>query len=255
MGLKRQSLFANERGVDHCEIDDCACRGVSGSLGAVFSTVRDCDIHHCCWRKTFGGAEQGGIKIHGAVDFTVSRCHIHHCEGNGGVWFDWMAQGALVEDCVFNDNRWDVFFEVDHGPITVRNCTLLSEVALRANSQSVCLSNNRIYGTFTLVRDARQTPYFVPHTATVAKQYQHCLYGDFRVFNNVMIRPFPMKTLVKEWPMIQSGNVLVPRDAWQIDGGKVQFVLEGERKRAVEAALTASVPKMAESAVTCQPFR
>ena len=241
--------------VANCTIYDCQQVGICGSLGAVFSTVRDCDIHHCCWRKPFGGDEQGGIKIHGAVDFTVSRCHIHHCEGNGGVWLDWMAQGVLIEDCVLHDNFWDVCFECDHGPITVRNCTLLSKVALWAYAQSVCLANNRIYGTFTLKRDLRKTPYFVPHTVTVAKEYQHCFYGDFRVFNNVMIHPFPMNTLVKEWPMIQSGNVIVPRDAWQIDGGKLQFGLEGERKRAVETALSAPVPKMAESVVTRQAFR
>ena len=239
-----------------CTIFDCAQVGICGSLGAVFSTVRDCHIHHCNWRKSFGGAEQGGIKIHGALDFTVSQCYIHNCGGCGGIWFDWMGQGALIEGCILHDNvQSDLFFEVDHGPITVRRCLLLSDNACRANSQSVCLQNNYIYGRYRLMHDTRKTPYFVPHTTTIGKQYQHCLYGDFRVYNNVMLQPFPMKSLVKEWPMIASGNVMVPRDLWQLDGADLELRVEGDLAEAVKTAMTAPLPKLAESVVTRQAFR
>ena len=205
--------------VRRCRIADCGQAGICGSLGAVFSTVEDCEISYCHWQKPFGGAEMAGIKIHGAVDFTVQRCRIHHCGDMGGVWFDWMAQGARVKNCIFWENSWDLFCEVDHGPVLVEGCDLLSDRALLAWSQSLAFVACRIRGALQAKDDGRRSPIFKPHTVVVdALDTEACLAGVFVFINNIMaeIPEFPQC----KYPSRFEDNAILPRANWTVDAEK-----------------------------------
>jgi hypothetical protein len=173
--------------VRRCRITDCGQAGICGSLGAVFSTIDDCDISYCHWKKPYGGAEMGGIKIHAAVDFTVSNCRIHHCGSLAGIWFDWMGQGARIVGNRFWANTRDLFLEVDHGPILVEGNDLLSGTALLAFSQSAAFVGNRIRGTYRYHNDKRRTPIFKPHSVTLdSLDKVECGQGAFIFINNIL---------------------------------------------------------------------
>ncbi len=173
--------------VRRCRITDCGQAGICGSLGAVFSTIDDCDISYCHWKKPYGGAEMGGIKIHAAVDFTVSNCRIHHCGSLAGIWFDWMGQGARIVGNRFWANTRDLFLEVDHGPILVEGNDLLSGTALLAFSQSAAFVGNRILGTYRYHNDKRRTPIFKPHSVTLdSLDKVECGQGAFIFINNIL---------------------------------------------------------------------
>lgn len=201
--------------VRRCRITDCGQVGVCGSLGAVFSTIEDCEISYCFWNKPFRGAEMGGIKIHGAVDFTVSGCRIHH-SGYSGIWLDWMAQGARISHCKMWANNHDLWLEVDHGPILVEGCDLLSEVALWACSQSAAFVGNRIRGRYRYHNDARRTPVFKPHTVElVSVDEVACGQGGFIFINNILGNE---PAFAKEaHPSRYEDNWMVPAACWTVD--------------------------------------
>ena len=80
--------------IRRCHVHHCEQTGIVGRMGAVFSTIEDCHIHHVCNSQQLGGAETAGIKLHAAIDVTIRRNHIHNCIM--GVWLDWEAQGARI---------------------------------------------------------------------------------------------------------------------------------------------------------------
>ena len=202
--------------VRRCRITDCGQAGICGSLGAVFSTIEDCDISYCHWKKPFGGAEMGGIKIHAAVDFTVARCRIHHCGSVAGIWFDWMGQGARVVNNTLWANHWDLFFEVDHGPILVEGNDLLSNESLHACSQSMAFVGNRIRGTYHYHNDKRCTPIFKPHSVTLdSLDTVECGNGAMIFINNILAAD-------PRWPKEAhpsrfEDNWMVPASCWKVD--------------------------------------
>ncbi len=200
-----------------CRISDCGQAGICGSLGAVFSTVEDCEISECHWKKPFGGAEMAGIKIHGAVDFTVARCRIHHCGHSGGIWLDWMAQGTrLVDNRLWANDGWDLVSEVNHGPVLVEGNDFLSKRALISCSQSLAFVGNRLRGGFTHFDEERRTPIFKPHTAILhTLDKDACLDGAHVFINNIMAE---MPSLKKSSiPSRFEDNRVVPAANWQVD--------------------------------------
>jgi len=202
--------------VRRCRIFDCGQVGICGSLGAVFSTVEDCEISYCFYKKTYAGAEMGGIKIHGAVDFTVQRCKIHHCGWPGAIWFDWMAQGARVKDCTFWANQQDVYCEVDHGPILFEGCDFLSPRAFSACSQSIAFVGNRILGSWVFNDDGRRTPIFKPHTVTIhTLDTDECKCGAHVFINNILGVMPTFKRCTH--PSRMEDNWMVPRENWKVD--------------------------------------
>ena len=174
--------------VRRCKVFDCGQAGICGSLGAMFSSIEDCEIYDCHWKKPFGGAEMAGIKIHGAVDFTIARCRIHHCGWLGGIWFDWMAQGArIVDNVLWANEGYDFFAEVDHGPVLVEGNDFLSKNAFMSYSQSIAFVGNRLRGGYENHDDARRTPIFEPHTAVLhALDSDACTDGAHVFINNIM---------------------------------------------------------------------
>lgn len=196
--------------VRRCEVHHCEQTGIVGRMGAVFSIIEDCHIHHICNSQQLGGAETAGIKLHAAIDVIVRRNHIHHCIM--GVWFDWQAQGARITENLMHDNHppkgaehaqgamfsQDVFIEVGHGPTLIDNNILLSRQSVCMPSEGIACVHNLMLGAFTLInagvdsivngqREPRYTPYHIRHRTEVAG-FMTILHGDDRIYNNILIQ-------------------------------------------------------------------
>lgn len=205
--------------VRRCHIHHCEQTGIVGRMGAVFSTIEDCHIHHVCNSQQLGGAETAGIKLHAAIDVLIQRNHIH--DSIMGVWLDWEAQGArITQNLMYNNERpegreaaqgamfsTDVFIEVGHGPTMIDNNLLLSKVSITIPSQGIAVLHNLIMGSFSLInsgvdsivngqREPRYTPYHIRHRTEVAG-FMTILHGDDRIYNNIFIQNKAVKAKEK----------------------------------------------------------
>ncbi|MCX6910890.1 MAG: right-handed parallel beta-helix repeat-containing protein, partial [Verrucomicrobia bacterium] len=167
--------------VSHCEQ-----AGIVGSLGCSFSTVTGNIIHDIHVRRLFTGAEMAGIKFHGAIDTKISRNHIY-CTTRG-LWLDWMAQGTRVTRNLFHDNdREDLFVEVNHGPFVVDNNIFLSATTLLDVSEGGAYAHNLIAGKLISQPEPRRdTPYHPAHSTKVAGLV-NTKGGDNRFYNNIFV--------------------------------------------------------------------
>lgn len=169
------------------EISYCEQAGLVGSLGAVFCTISDNEIHDIHIRRLFTGAEMAGIKIHAAIDTEISRNHIYRtCLG---IWLDWMAQGTRVTRNLLHDNpiSGDLFVEVDHGPFLVDNNLFLSSRSLLDVSEGGAYAHNLLSGRIEPHPELnRETPYHKPHSTEVAGLL-NVHGGDNRFYNNIVV--------------------------------------------------------------------
>ncbi len=200
--------------IRRCHVHHCEQTGIVGRMGAVFSTIEDCHIHHICNSQQLGGAETAGIKLHAAIDVTIRRNHIHNCIM--GVWLDWEAQGARISQNLLHDNHRpeglpqamgamfsnDVFIEVGHGPTLIDNNVMLSKLSVAMPSEGLAIVHNLICGGFGLInsgvdsivngqREPRYTPYHIRHRTEVAG-FMTILHGDDRVYNNIFVQRWPV---------------------------------------------------------------
>ncbi|MCR4946639.1 MAG: right-handed parallel beta-helix repeat-containing protein, partial [Lachnospiraceae bacterium] len=200
--------------IRRCHVHHCEQTGIVGRMGAVFSTIEDCHIHHICNSQQLGGAETAGIKLHAAIDVTIRRNHIHNCIM--GVWLDWEAQGARVSQNLLYANQRpknaepaagamfsnDVFIEVGHGPTLIDNNIMMSEVSCVMPSEGLAFVHNLMLGSISYLnagvdsvengqREPRYTPYHIRHRTEVAG-FMTILHGDDRVYNNIMIQTYPI---------------------------------------------------------------
>ena len=203
--------------IRRCKVSECGQSGIHSSLGAAFSTIEDCEIFHCNWKKGYGGADMAGLKLLCSVDVTIRNNRIHHNGGYGGIWLDWMAQGARVVGNRFWANNWsDVFLEVDHGPILVEGNDMLSPKATFTCSQNVAFVGNRILGKYQVQNDHRCTPVFKPHSVTLESIDEvPCPNGAFVFINNILaVDPRNSKDLL---PSRYEDNWMVPAANWRVD--------------------------------------
>ena len=200
--------------IRRCHVHHCEQTGIVGRMGAVFSTIEDCHIHHVCNSQQLGGAETAGIKLHAAIDVTIRRNHIHNCIM--GVWLDWEAQGARISQNLLHDNHRpegilpakgamfsnDVFIEVGHGPTLIDNNVMLSKVSLVMPSEGIACVHNLMCGSFAHInsgvdsivngqREPRYTPYHIRHRTEVAG-FMTILHGDDRIYNNIIVQKHPV---------------------------------------------------------------
>ena len=169
------------------EISHCEQAGLVGSLGAVFCTISDNEIHDIHVRRLFTGAEMAGIKLHAAIDTVIARNHIYNtCLG---IWLDWMAQGTRVTRNLLHDNpvSGDLFVEVDHGPFLVDNNVFLSGRSVLDVSQGGAYVHNLFAGRIQPHPELnRETPYHKPHSTEVAGLL-NIVGGDDRFYNNIIL--------------------------------------------------------------------
>lgn len=147
----------------------CGQAGIVGSLGCAFSTIIGNEIHDIRQNHQYGGCETAGIKLHGAVDVLIAYNHIYRCEHWGGIWLDWMAQGAHVTGNLLHDNSNDLMVEMNHGPMLIDNNIMLSAAGIRDASGGGAYVHNLIVGTQTIWPELahRRTPMFRPHSTDV----------------------------------------------------------------------------------------
>ncbi|MBN2513382.1 MAG: right-handed parallel beta-helix repeat-containing protein, partial [Sedimentisphaerales bacterium] len=168
-------------------IAHCEQAGVVGSLGAIFSTITQNDIHDIHIRQLFGGAEMAGIKLHAAIDTQISRNHIYRT--TLGIWLDWMNQGSQVTGNLLHDNgpSPDLFVEVNHGPFVVDNNLFLSHFSLLNISEGGAYIHNLFAGRIAMGPELnRETPYHRAHSTEVAG-LMLIKGGDDRFYNNIFV--------------------------------------------------------------------
>ena len=200
--------------IRRCHVHHCEQTGIVGRMGAVFSTIEDCHIHHICNSQQLGGAETAGIKIHAAIDVTIRRNHIHNCIM--GVWCDWEAQGTRITQNLLYENHRpdgvepalgamfsnDIFIEVGHGPTLIDNNVMLSKVSVIMPSEGIACVHNLMLGSFAFInsgvdsiengqREPRYTPYHIRHRTEVAG-FMTILHGDDRIYNNIFVQHYPV---------------------------------------------------------------
>jgi alpha-L-arabinofuranosidase len=166
-GWKRDTIGSHVVRGNH--IYNCDQGGIIGSLGCSFSLITGNEIHDITQHHPYGGCETAGIKLHGAVDTVISRNHIYRCGHWGGLWLDWMAQGARVNGNLLHDNSNDFMFEMNHGPMLIDNNILLSNRGILDASGGSAYAHNLINGTQDIWADltARKTPVFRPHSTDI----------------------------------------------------------------------------------------
>lgn len=189
-------------------IHHCGQTGIVGSLGCAFSRIENNEIHDINKQGIWGGMEMAGIKFHAALDVVITGNHIYNCGTFGGLWLDWMAQGAQVTGNLFHDNAGqDIFTEVDHGPFLIANNLLLSPSAYFANSQGGAYAHNLIAGKLNICPDGRVTPYHKAHSTELAGRHD-CPVGDVRWHNNLLVGRCNLGAYDKATlPVTASGNV------------------------------------------------
>ena len=154
-----------------------------------------------------------GIKLHGAIDTYIHNNRIHKC-GCYGLWLDWMAQGARVSSNLFYDNSWyDLFTEVQHGPIIVDNNILLSQSSVQENADGIAYVHNLFAGCFRGMDDERYVPYHLNHSTEI-KGFKSIVHGDHRFYNNIFMggknnkAQYGLKGYqTASWPIFAEGNL------------------------------------------------
>lgn len=175
--------------VSNNHVSHCGQAGIAGSLGAIYSKIESNTIHDITMQNLFWGYEVAGIKIHAAVDTEIVGNHIYRVEG--GIWLDWMAQGARVTRNFLHDNRVvEISYEVNHGPILTDNNIFLSPVLAQIKlSQGLAFVHNLVAWKVWHLNnvDSRKTPYLRPHRTEIAG-YHDCPCGNVSYFNNLFTR-------------------------------------------------------------------
>ena len=172
--------------VRYNHILQCGQAGIVGSMGAVFSTITQNEIHDIYLDWPFYGAEMAGIKFHGAIDTEISNNHIYRC-GHNGIWLDWMTQGTRVSGNLMHHNTKDLFVEVNHGPFLVDNNLFLSPYALLESCGGGAYVHNLFAGEIKLRAElTRETPFHRPHSTEVLG-ISKVIGDDERFFNNLFV--------------------------------------------------------------------
>lgn len=167
MGWSRDNIGSHL--VRNNVIRNCGQAGIVGSMGGAFSTIIGNEIHDIRQEHEYGGCETAGIKLHGAIDVQIIGNHIYRCEHWGGLWLDWMSQGARVSGNLLHDNRNDFMSEMNHGPMLVDNNILLSGRSILDASAGAAYVHNLAIGKNAIWPHLahRSTPIFQPHSTDV----------------------------------------------------------------------------------------
>jgi alpha-N-arabinofuranosidase len=122
-----------------------------------------------------------------------------------------MAQGARVSRNLFHDNAsYDLFFEVDHGPILVDNNILLSARSFFSHSHGVAFAHNLFGGTNNVAAfDSRLTPFLKEHSTELGGLHDNPR-GDDRYYNNIFAARADLTQYdASRMPVWMDGNVFL----------------------------------------------
>ena len=153
-----------------------------------------------------------GIKFHGAIDVVISRQPHLPLRQLGGIWLDWMAQGAQVTGNLLHDNQRPGHVHRG-GPRPVpggQQHLPVAQHAAHRQSQGGAYAHNLIAGRLHMIRfDGRMTPFHKAHSTEVAGLHDNPC-GDVRYYNNLFaqrgnLSPYDKATL----PVWMAGNVFL----------------------------------------------
>ena len=211
--------------VHNNRISHCGQAGIVGSLGAIFSTISNNEIHHIYVRRPFTGEEMGGIKLHAPIDTTIKGNHIHHTDR--GIWLDWMTQGTRVTGNLLHDNdKQDLFVEVNHGPFLVDHNIFLSPNFLYDRSQGGAYVHNFMAGSVIFQPElTRITPFHEAHSTKISGQSK-TMGGDSRFFNNILIKANLSVYDKAKLPMKMEGNLYLGKSKPSIHEKNPHFLPE-----------------------------
>ena len=183
----------------------CGQAGIVGSMGAVFSTITNNEIHDIYLDWPFYGAEMAGIKFHGAIDTRISNNHIYRC-GYNGIWLDWMTQGTKVSGNFMHNNTKDLFVEVNHGPFLVDNNLFLSPFGVLESCGGGAYVHNLFASEIKLRAElTRETPYHKPHSTEVLG-LSKVVGDDERYYNNLFVGYTGLSVYGEEAVNLQAGG-------------------------------------------------
>ncbi len=168
------------------EIYNCEQTAICGSMGAAFCIVENNYIHDIYSRRRWNGYEMAGIKFHGAIDAIIRNNRINNC--SYGIFLDWMHQGTRIsKNLLYNNDKNDMYLEVNHGPTLVDNNLFLSRRSIKNQSQGIAFVHNLIVGQIlTYGSHSRYTPYFIEHSTEVAGLC-NVMNGDDKYYNNILL--------------------------------------------------------------------
>jgi hypothetical protein len=128
-----------------------------------------------------------GLKLLGSVDVQICNNHFYRCAEVGGLWLDWMAQGARVSGNLFHDNQRDLFVEVNHGPFLVDNNIFLSDLGVLESSGGGAYVHNLFACQIKLRTEfGREVPFLEAH-GTKILGLSEVVGDDERFYNNLFV--------------------------------------------------------------------
>ena len=119
--------------------------------------------------------------------------------------------GAQVTGNLYHDNQsFDLFVEVDHGPFLVDNNLFLSPTMVLSVSQGGAYVHNLALGGLNIHEyDGRLTPYHQAHSTELAGMHDNPR-GDDRYYNNLFIERANFRNYNKvKMPVFMDGNVFL----------------------------------------------
>lgn len=191
------------------KISHCGQAGIVGSMGGAFSRIEGNVIHDIYQRRAFSGWEMAGIKLHGAIDTVIKDNRIYRAFR--GVWLDWMSQGTrMTSNLMYENDRMDLFSEVNHGPYMIDNNIFLSETSLMDRSQGGAFAHNLFSGDIQQKPETtRVTPFHEAHSTRLAGR-THIEGGDNRFYNNLIVNSADLDAYDDVGrPMHMAGNVFL----------------------------------------------
>lgn len=188
-------------------ISHCEKNGIHGSLGGIFCVIEGNTICDIAQRGWISGPDVAGLKLLASHDTLIKNNHIHRCGAVGGIWLDWMAQGARVTGNLLHDNSQDLFMEVNHGPFLIDHNLFLSPRSLRDWSQGGAYAHNLILGSVEGRSEKRETPYFKLHT-TEDMELSNIQHRDLRFHNNLLAGSDGLASFGRELKNLQAAGNL-----------------------------------------------
>ena len=233
----------------------CEQAGICGSMGAAFSQITGNHVYDIYTKRLFTGQEMAGIKIHGAIDTLIQGNCVHNTAR--GIWMDWMAQGTRIRGNLLYDNSsQDLYMEVDHGPYLIDNNLLLSSISLWDMSDGGAYAHNLFAGRIVWRPDVlRKTPFFLPHSTTLAG-LRLDENADDRFYNNIFAHS---PVTVGDVPQAAMGQTGAGLSAYNAASNMVQTggnlylngatPLYGEKDAAIDSSFNPQLQLQAEGGV------
>ena len=182
----------------------CGQAGIVGAYGCVRSIIEGNFIEDIAYRKQYGGAEIGGIKLHFPIDVIIRNNHIRGIRtkqgGPGGIWLDWGSQNVQITgNIIYDCDAHPLKLEVNHGPIIVDNNIFVGSAIMCWGDGTVFIHNLFCNTFVTYRKDDRKVPWYKPHS-TVEAGRSRIHHRDDRWINNLFIGGGGLNTVPVERP-------------------------------------------------------